>query len=166
VGLRLVVLLTDLWIGRGHLWEGREWVVSGLVNLRELSGTEWHARIVYLGGRLAYRQNDLQEARRLFGESLALNQSLGNQLGIASALDGLGNVETDVGNYETAMINFKQALEISLREGEVWEQEPISAAGNPATGLCPGKCISRKPWIYTGKAAINMVLLLLAAWAK
>jgi tetratricopeptide (TPR) repeat protein len=121
VGLRLVVLLTDFWIGRGHLWEGREWVVSGLANLREQAGTKWHARIVYLGGRLAYRQNDLQEARRLFGVP-GFEPIPGEPAGDRKCIDGLGNVETDGRKLRNCNDKFQAGLEISLREGKVWEQ--------------------------------------------
>ncbi len=61
-------------------------------------------------GLLARDQEDYQPARALHQQSLALYQELGDQHGIAEALDNLGHVASAQGNYDRAIGFFEQSL--------------------------------------------------------
>ncbi|HEY0408221.1 MAG TPA: tetratricopeptide repeat protein, partial [Pyrinomonadaceae bacterium] len=57
-------------------------------------------------------QGELEEARRLYNESLEIKKRLGDQSGIASALGQLGLLAEDEGNKEEAVRLTREALSI------------------------------------------------------
>jgi tetratricopeptide (TPR) repeat protein len=70
-----------------------------------------------LGGVHHFR-GDLDLAREMFVESLALKEGLGNQNSIAVALTNLGLVERDAGRPEAAAEAFTEAIAIWERTGD------------------------------------------------
>src|SRR5439155_16952072 len=71
------------------------------------------ATALHAAGVLASAQNDDAEAWRLFDASLAIHRSQGNKLGVAAALLGLGNADT-----ERALEHRTRALEIYTVAGD------------------------------------------------
>ena len=109
--LRLGVYLWKFWAHRGHLAEGsrtlqRSLSVGGNVD------PAVRVRAVYALGLLALDLGDLTEARARFTEGKALWRMLGNQDGIAAALNGLALVAKHTGDYEQATEFLEEALEL------------------------------------------------------
>lgn len=88
--VRLATALVPFWEAHGHLTEGRYWLAAALA-----AGTEQTTlgvRALAGAGRLAYLHNAYTEAEALATESLALARSIGDERGIAAALNDLGMV--------------------------------------------------------------------------
>jgi tetratricopeptide (TPR) repeat protein len=68
-------------------------------------------------GMLAQDRGDLDEAERLYRQSLTINQRLGNQAGMATSWSQLANLCLDRGEPETAVGLHVRALAIRLRLG-------------------------------------------------
>ncbi len=91
LGLRLAAGLFRFWWVRGDFAEGRRWL-EGLLALREppASPAGLRAGALTAAGTLALVQGDVQEARRLQEEGLALWRAGPDLLGTAGALNSLG----------------------------------------------------------------------------
>ena len=68
-------------------------------------------------GRLAQDQGELEEARRLYDESLEIKKRLGNQNGVALTLGQLGRLAEDEGDKVAAARLFRESLSIFERLG-------------------------------------------------
>ncbi len=68
-------------------------------------------------GNIALDQGEYAEARRLYSESLAIKERLGDQGGRAMTLHQLGNIAKDQGEYEEARRLYSESLTISERLG-------------------------------------------------
>ncbi|HZI20242.1 MAG TPA: toll/interleukin-1 receptor domain-containing protein [Pyrinomonadaceae bacterium] len=64
------------------------------------------------------RRGEVEEARRLYGESLEINKKLGNQSGIAITLHDLGRLTQNTGEMEEARRLYDESLEIAKRLGD------------------------------------------------
>jgi len=69
-------------------------------------------------GNIALDQGEYAEARRLYSESLAIKERLGDQGGRAMTLHQLGNIAKDQGEYEEARRLYSEVLTISERLGD------------------------------------------------
>jgi len=88
--LRLAGAMGWLWWSRSYHSEGRRWLARALpVNP---APTRARAKALYVAGWLAHHQRDLDEARALFEESLALARNLQDYWTVAWVLQGLGRV--------------------------------------------------------------------------
>lgn len=107
--LRLVNALWFFWYAEGHLAEGRRWLERALA---VATGVAPPLRALTLNnfGNLVYELGELQLARDLYEESLALRREIGNRNGIASALNNLGMLATAHGELDDA----RELLEASL----------------------------------------------------
>jgi predicted ATPase/DNA-binding CsgD family transcriptional regulator len=113
-GLRLAVACGRFWRLHGYFSEGRE----HLTNLLDLHSNQDRTLSRALGliwaAHLAYMQSDYS-ASRLFAENgLSICRELGPEgnSGAAKALDLLGELATEVGDYETANPMFVESLKI------------------------------------------------------
>jgi predicted ATPase/DNA-binding CsgD family transcriptional regulator len=109
--LRLGTALWRFWGQRGHLHEGRS-AVERALTLEGDVGVGLRAVALYRLGLLALDLNDYSAARTQFVACLAIWRELGDQDGIASALNGLGMVDREMGEYERAREQFEEALRI------------------------------------------------------
>jgi len=119
--LRLATSLGRFWEVRGHLSEGRAWLVAALA---AGGGGDWPGlRAVALnwGAVLAQHQGDYGAARGLYEHSLALRRRLDDRLGTAAALVGLGNLAALQGQLASARTQFEESLAIGrdLEEPQV-----------------------------------------------
>jgi tetratricopeptide (TPR) repeat protein len=64
--------------------------------------------------RTAYRQGDLESAEKFLRDSLALSRELDTRWTLSFALEIMGLLERDVGNYESALDYFKESLKFSV----------------------------------------------------
>jgi tetratricopeptide (TPR) repeat protein len=115
--LRLAGSLEKFWSARGYFDEGREHLSAALSKPEALDRTAARAKALHAAGRLAYIQSDYPATLSFLEESLAIYRDLGStgRWGLATALITLGDMETEVGEYEKASSLMEEALGI-MRE--------------------------------------------------
>jgi predicted ATPase/DNA-binding CsgD family transcriptional regulator/transcriptional regulator with XRE-family HTH domain len=117
--LQLGGTLWRFWYLRGHLSEGRRWLEEALA--RGAGGMPaFRAKALNAAGVLAHYQGDYRPAALLCGESLALSRRLGDNMGIAAALQGLALVARSGGNYAAARAMYAEALPLLREAGDTW----------------------------------------------
>lgn len=148
-GLRLANALERFWDVRGHATEGRSWLRQLLaasdkphpadkLNLREnvAVSVAVRARGLFVQGIIAYRQNEYDEAQTCLEKCLHLREELGDQAGIAFALNSLGNVALDRGEFARATELYQESLR---RRRELGDARGIASTlnnlGNTAADL-------------------------------
>jgi DNA-binding CsgD family transcriptional regulator/tetratricopeptide (TPR) repeat protein len=113
-GLRLARACGHFWRLRGYFSEGRARLAAALSQPGAPQRTEVHAWTLLWAANLAYMQSDYAATRTLAEEGLAVSRELGSagRPGVARALDILGELATEVGDYETASDLLTEALAI------------------------------------------------------
>jgi predicted ATPase/DNA-binding CsgD family transcriptional regulator len=101
LGLRLCTALAPVWELRGRVNEGRRWLEEMLDT--GMGDGVLRATALARAGRLAWRQRDYREARRLLQESLAIKRDLGDDVGVARRLRGLALVSMSEGDTDAAI---------------------------------------------------------------
>ncbi len=109
VGLRLAGALWEFWLVRGYIGEGRAWIATLLAG--SASGPSLaRARVLGGGGRLAWAQNDWEQATALLEAGRALCEDLGDLAGSATMINHLGQVAEAQSAYGRAAELFEQSL--------------------------------------------------------
>jgi predicted ATPase len=118
LGVQLAEALWEFWLVRGHVSEGRAWIAAllDLPAAHMISITQ--ARLLGGAGRLAWAQNDWQQATALLEQSRVLCTELGDVAGSASALNHLGEVAEAQGNYPQAAALLAQSLVLFEQLGD------------------------------------------------
>lgn len=113
-GLRLAGSLASFWLYRCHFDEGREHLSAVLSRPEALERTAARAKALNKAGHLAFMQTDYPAARPLLEESLSIYRELGptGRRGLVNTLIRLGDLETEVGDYELSSALMKEALDI------------------------------------------------------
>ncbi len=119
-GLRLCAALQRYWINRGHLSEGRDSCLRVLGMAGAEACTTERAKVLTAAGLLAYWQGDYPAARAQHEEGLAIWRQLGDQRGIAVALNNLGMVMRSQGDYASARTLYEESLVIERQRGDRW----------------------------------------------
>ena len=114
--LKLVGALGNLWLLRGYVREGRQWVTRALAGDGKIGDGKtgnpvWRARALLVQGNLARYQHDFAAAQSSYEESLGLYESAVNSLGAAKVCNALGNLAWNQGNLEKAREWYERALE-------------------------------------------------------
>jgi predicted ATPase/DNA-binding winged helix-turn-helix (wHTH) protein len=130
-GLRLCGALQQFWGTRGHLSEGRDWCARVLAKTNSADRSQDRAKVLGAAGLLAFFQADFAAALAQLEESLAIRRQLGDQRGIAIALNNLGNIATDQGDYSLAKALFEETLAIRRERGD--RQGIATTLGNLGT---------------------------------
>ena len=116
--MRLAAALYRLWMYRGYAEEGR----ASLGEALAMSGGSPAARANALfcdgGLGVAVFQSDFAAAQRHLEESLALRRQIGDQVGIAWALMGVGAAATMATNFEVASATLPLARAASQECGD------------------------------------------------
>ncbi len=73
-----------------------------------------------LGQIASFGLNDYRQGGRLFGQSLAFYEALGDAYGRAQALDGLGDVAARQGRHEEARRRYEEGLALRREIGDRW----------------------------------------------
>lgn len=63
-------------------------------------------------GYQARREGRLEEARKIFSESVRLSREAANSPALAASLTGLGQIERDLKNRDAALQHYREAVEI------------------------------------------------------
>ena len=114
LGLELASSLEVFWGIRGYFQEGRERLSAALSRSGALERTEARAKTLHAEAHLAYSQGDYPFVRERLEESLSIYREFGSarKRGAATALITLGDMQTEVGEYELGSELMKEALEI------------------------------------------------------
>ena len=116
--LRLAGVLSRFWEVRGHLREGRERLAEVLALSGAAAPTVARAKVLDGAGVLALYQFDMQVARPLFKESLALHRQHQDWHGAAWVLIHLGWLCHDSARLKAARRFLQEAAEICERLGD------------------------------------------------
>ena len=116
--LRLATALSRFWAVRGHFEEGRKSLTGILSQPDAATPTAVRAQALSAAARLAWRQGDHVQARTFYEESMTIQRALGNQLGVAYALNNLGLVARERGEYATARALTEESLEVRRKVGD------------------------------------------------
>jgi predicted ATPase len=124
LGLRLAGALDWFWFFRGHLSEGRAWVVGIVAHAQDAENTLSKARALSGAGGLAWAQGDYPAARDLLEHSIALCRDSGalGRYALARSLMLLGFVNVNQGRHEAARALHGESLAISRALGDRWLQ--------------------------------------------
>jgi tetratricopeptide (TPR) repeat protein len=106
---RLCAALWRFWYARGYITEGRRWLDMALAQPQNVDHAV-RARALCGAGLLAFSQDDYDQARMLFAESLALQRMVGDKERIAQVLTNLGLVAYWQGDYRQAVALLEEAL--------------------------------------------------------
>jgi len=107
------------WLKHSHYSEGRKWIGNILERYphasdrAKLKAWRWE-------GFMAFWQTDMIEARRIYTQSLELEQALGDQWGIAFSLHMLANVAYVEDDVKTARELHTRSIAISREINAVW----------------------------------------------
>ena len=114
-GGRLAAALWRFWEIRGWLAEGRAHLATWIG--RDGLPPELRARLLNAAGILAQRHKDYAAARGWYEECLVVRRSIGEPLGVASALHGLANVAYLEGDLDAARSGFEENLALARQLG-------------------------------------------------
>jgi len=106
---RLVTALRWFWVVRGFSKEARSAFERAIADT-EHADDRLRARVLADGATFPYRQGDLAEARRLWGEALALYRTLEDDEGIARCIADLGAVASTEGDLDGAAAAYRESL--------------------------------------------------------
>ncbi len=98
--IRLCAAAWWFWYVHSHLSEGHGWLEQALARSTRVAPAA-RAKALNGAGVLAHNQADYERAVVLYTESLALQRELGDKRGIADALNNLGTIALDRGDYAT-----------------------------------------------------------------
>jgi DNA-binding NarL/FixJ family response regulator len=96
--LRLAAALSDFWLERGYLSEGRSWLETALAGA--VGNPVDRARSLMVAGNLAYHQADYGAATSRFNEGLAIWRHVDDRRGEGWALIALGMVAHGQGDLD------------------------------------------------------------------
>lgn len=113
-GLNLARLMTNFWVSRTYFEEGRMHLSMILSQPNASGRTVARAKALHAAGFLAFMQSDYPVIRPLLEESLSIYQELGleGERDFANGLILLGDMESQLGDYVTAVTLTKEALAI------------------------------------------------------
>jgi non-specific serine/threonine protein kinase len=134
-GLRLADALSEFWLTRGYLVEGRERTASALNHARSFERTALFAHVLCDAAWYASFQGDFSGARSFANESLGIFRELGDRLGISNALQVLGTVAIDSKGYALAESTLQEALQIRRDLTNVSVTSLLATMGWAAFGL-------------------------------
>ena len=108
--LRLAAALSDFWLERGYLTEGRLWLEAVLAGA--MGDPVSRARSLMVAGNLAYHQADFGAATSCFDESLAIWRNVGDRQGEGWALVALGMVAHGQGDLDGCRGSLEEGLSL------------------------------------------------------
>jgi len=133
LALRLCGALTWLWLIRGYVSEGRQWLERALEISRGVRSAV-RAKALIGAGELAILQDNIGQAEALCGEGLALYRELGKRRGSATSLSTLGYAASMRSNYAAAHELLEEALVLFREVGDTGGS--VLALNRLASVLC------------------------------
>ncbi|NJM07006.1 tetratricopeptide repeat protein, partial [Candidatus Gracilibacteria bacterium] len=117
---RIASGLRHYWSVRGQLAEGRRWLALALAVDPQLLSPSLRANMLFVAGRLARQQGDLQQSEQQLEAARVLYSELGDQHGLASALGAAGVVAYDQGAFERSAALHAESLALRRALGDSW----------------------------------------------
>jgi len=111
-GLRLGAALFHFWETREYLMEGRDAIARLLALEGAATRPKLRARLLFAGAVLAGEQGDYAAARQLFESSLEICLELGDNRGVAVALNALAVNASQRGDLSAACVLFERCAAI------------------------------------------------------
>src|SRR5260370_35844834 len=118
IALRLSGALSQFWLLRGYVSEGRQWLERALDESRGIRSSV-RAKALVGAGVLATMQDDFRQAETLSGEGLVLYRELGDRRGSATSLSILGYATMMRSNYAAARALEEEALVLFSEVGDI-----------------------------------------------
>jgi predicted ATPase/DNA-binding CsgD family transcriptional regulator len=115
--LRICASLYRYLAARGHLNEGQRWLEAALVLDAPVSGPV-RAQSLLIAGEVAWLRGDYALAITRCQAALDAYRQLGDDLGVARALQSLGNVLHYQGDYERAAALYRDSLHLYRTLGD------------------------------------------------
>lgn len=146
-GLRLTILLQELWFEAGHTAEGLDWLRCFLALPAAQARTPLRASGLDLAGAYTLNLGDYQQARQLKDEALSIFQECGSRVEIAYTFFHLGHLSGFVeGNYPAAQELYQKGLDILSEVGhDEGMTHGMANVGTALTGM--GDAVQAAPWI-------------------
>jgi len=119
-GLRLASAAWRFWFIHGYFAEGRGWLEALLKKGRTTAPAVRAKALAYAGKLAAFGQGDYGAGRLFYEESLGLWREVGDEEGIAEALNGLGFVAAGQGDHAAARAQYVESLAIRRKRGDRW----------------------------------------------
>jgi predicted ATPase/DNA-binding SARP family transcriptional activator len=116
VEARLVTALRWYWLVRGHLREARSMFERAIADSQ---GADEAMRALVLagGGSFPYRQGDLDAAKKMWSEALALYWKLDDKDGVARCIAELGGVASQAGELDEAAAAYRESHALFVELG-------------------------------------------------
>jgi predicted ATPase/DNA-binding SARP family transcriptional activator len=129
LALRGAVAMWRYWWNRGLVIEGISWLERAAA--RPTEDAHLRIQVVLSLARLCEARSDYARAEALIGEALPISRRIGDQVGVAKALTGLGEIAEDRADFRRAADLHQQALAI-YRELDL-RRESAGVLNNLAT---------------------------------
>lgn len=170
---RLVCDLTIFWDAHGYLGEGRRWQKLALAQVEKLP-LPLQARLCFVAGWLAHRQNDFKIAEEYCLRSLNYYNKLGDKVGSAQVLINLGWIALAEGKSEKAEPYLLEGLRLAEEVGATysragalaflglvalsqWDYNRAEPLCQASVDLCQQSGSSQfLGWALTGLAAVKL----------
>lgn len=114
---RLAGSLCDFWQIREHFAEGRAWLLPALEKTRGET-TLTRAKALHAASSVTWPTGDVESARKLLEECLAISKQIDNKFLIIRASNGLGVAAWQQDNLALARPFFEEALSVSRELGD------------------------------------------------
>jgi predicted ATPase len=105
---------------RNYLSEGRARLGRLLDRAGPAVPQDVFADALHAKGTLATYQGDFASAENLLQRSLAIRQSIGDELGVSNALTNLANVVYLRGDFASAAVLYQQGIDLARERGDTW----------------------------------------------
>ncbi|HST19467.1 MAG TPA: BTAD domain-containing putative transcriptional regulator [Gaiellaceae bacterium] len=113
---RLVIALRWYWLVRGHLREARAMFDRTIADSAGVDES-LRAAVLAAGGSFPYRQGDLDAAREIWSEALALYWKLDDKDGVARCIAELGGVASQAGELDEAAAAYRESHALFVELG-------------------------------------------------
>jgi len=120
-GLRMAAIVGIFWQLHGYHGEGRTRLTAALAQEAAQKPTAARAKALHQASVLAFYQSDYAAVRALLEESLAIwrQQGPAGRLGVANALEMLAEVNSETGEFSTAVPLYEEALTLYREVGDL-----------------------------------------------
>ena len=108
---KLTVSLCLYWEIRGYYAEAKQWIEL-LLQKRNALPLHKQAIILQFAGTFSWIKGELLKAKVFHQECLSIMREVGEMRGVAVALNNLGIIENDEGDYDRARVLIEESIEI------------------------------------------------------
>jgi predicted ATPase/Tfp pilus assembly protein PilF len=169
IGLQLTGARGWFWFIRGYWTEGRAWLTDALTGTVEADRSSARAQALSSAGLLTFYLGDYATAQSMLEQSVMLWRELGDQQGLAYALQYLANVPGSLGDYALCRILLEESVALFRAVADDWGlTQSLSYLGNltlaqgdytSARRLLEESLAISRPQGYTWNSAVSLRIL-------